>query len=159
MTSLIGNFLMVGCVLIAACGPPKAPRQSPEPRPEESTVTFDGGTLRVVTGECDEVDLATIREWADRAHRDLSEVWPGRADRFRVDGLVMYGMLEPISNGKPAYGYWDRKRQTVVYQCGVERVIRHELFHVWCDRTDLPCNCTWIDHPDGFGLDCAPQEK
>ena len=156
---MIGNFLLVGCVLIAAGGPLEAAQQSPEPRPGESTVTFEGGTLRVVAGECDEVDLETIREWADRAHRDLSEVWPGRAGQFRVDGLVMYGMVEPISNGKPAYGYWDRKRQTVVYRCGVERVIRHELFHVWCDRAELPCNCTWIDHPDGFGLDCSPQEK
>jgi len=123
-------------------------------------VTFEGGSLRVQNGECDEVDLATIREWADRAHRDLSEAWPDRADRFRVDGLVMYGMRKPITNhGKSAYGYWDRKRQTVVYKCGVERVIRHELFHVWCDRAELPCDCTWIDHPDGFNLDCSPREK
>lgn len=151
-------MLLIGLVVAAGCGPAREAEDSPT-TPADSrvfTVEFEGGSLLVRKGECEEVDPVTIREWADRAHRDLSEVWPDRADRFRVDRLEMVGMLEPTTNkGRSANGYWDRKKQRVVYKCGVERVIRHELFHVWCDRAELPCNCTWIDHPDGFNLDCT----
>jgi hypothetical protein len=152
---------LLGLALAAGCGPARDAEDSPTPPAElrEFTVEFDGGSLLVRKGECEDVDPATIREWADRAHRDLSAAWPDRADRFQVDRLVMYGMGDAITNkGKSVNGYWDRKRQTVVYKCGVEIVIRHELFHVWCDRARLPCNCTWIDHPDGFNLDCTPKQ-
>jgi len=155
------GIVLAGCCLLASCGTAKESAGRPVPQAasaREFTVTFEGGSLLVRKGECEEVDAEIIRDWADRAHRDLSKAWPDRADRFRVDGLVLDGMRQPITNnGKSAYGYWDRKKQRVVYQCGVERVIRHELFHVWCDRARLPCNCTWIDHPDGFNLDCSPR--
>ena len=160
MRSVGVGLALLGCALAAACGTAKDSRDSPAPPLDARgfMVNFEGGSLLVQRGECDEVDAATVREWANRAHRDLSEAWPDRAGRFRSDGLVMYGMREPITNnGKSAYGYWDRKRQRVVYKCGVEHVIRHELFHVWCDRARLPCDCTWIDHPDGFDLDCTPR--
>ena len=160
MKTLVAGMLFLAFAVGLGCGPAREAQHSPPPPADvgEFTVEFEGGSLFVRKGECEEVDPATIRDWADRAHRDLSAAWPDRADRFRVDGLLMSGMREPITNnGKSAYGYWDRKKQTVVYKCGVENVIRHELFHVWCDRARLPCNCTWIDHPDGFNLDCSPR--
>jgi hypothetical protein len=154
--------VLAGSVLFASCGPVKDSEErtvAQAASPREFTVTFAGGSLLVRKGECEEVDAETVRDWADRAHRDLSRAWPDRAERFRVDGLVMDGQLQPItSQGKFAYGYWDRKKQRVVFQCGVENVIRHELFHVWCDHAGLPCNCTWIDHPGGFELDCTPKQ-
>jgi hypothetical protein len=153
----VASALFVACVLGPACGPPRETRDEPAPPPEEIEVDFDGGSLRVRRGECDDVDVTAVRDWANRAHRDLSEAWPDRTERFRVDGLVMVGMREPVASGEPAQGYWDRKRRRVVYRCGIEIVIRHELFHVWCDRAELPCDCTWIDHPDGYDLDCSPQ--
>jgi hypothetical protein len=158
--TLIAGLLVVGCAAAAGCAPARQAEDSPAPvaEAEEFTVEFEGGSLLVRKGECEEIAPETIREWANRAHRDLSEAWPGRAALFRTDRLVMYGMREPITNkGRTANGYWDRKRQTVVYKCGVEIVIRHELFHVWCDRARLPCDCTWIDHPGGFNLDCTPK--
>jgi hypothetical protein len=157
-TSVAGLFFLA-FVVASGCGPAREAEHSPAPAADlgEFTVEFEGGSLLVRRGECEAVDPATVRDWANRAHRDLSEAWPDRTDRFRADGLVMVGMREPITNkGKSANGYWDRKRQAVVFKCGVEIVIRHELFHVWCDRARLPCDCTWIDHPDGFDLDCTP---
>jgi len=159
--SLAVGVVLAWCAVAVSCGSVKESQDRPAPQTatvREFSVAFEGGSLLVLKGECEEVDAEVIRDWANRAHRDLSEAWPDRVGRFQLDGLVMDGRREPITNnGKSAFGYWDRKKQTVVYQCGVENVIRHELFHVWCDRARLPCDCTWIDHPDGFNLDCTPR--
>ena len=150
---------VVACLVAAGCGPARDAEGHPVAVDGDDAIAveFDGGTLRVLKGECDEVDPELIREWADRAYRDLSEVWPERTDRFRADGLTMFGMRDAVTRrGRSVNGFWDRRARRIVYKCGVEIVIRHELFHVWCESARLPCDCTWIDHPDGFNLDCTP---
>jgi len=152
----------VALILCPACaaGPPAATAGGPGADVAEASadrVAFSGGTLRVVAGECDTVDVAVIHEWAERARRDLSEAWPERASRFTVSDLTLRGERDPHVGGRPAHGYWLRATRTVVFRCGDERVIRHELFHVWCEDAGLPCDCTRIDHPEGFRLDCSPQ--
>jgi len=141
---------ILGCALVslAAC----AVRSAPQPR----HLTFSGGSFVVERGECASVDEARLRAWADRAHADLGAAWPERARRFRVSKLRLLGRLDPHADGGPANGYWDRERDTIVFRCGVEEVVRHELFHVWCERAALPCDCKRIDHPGGFDLRCTP---
>jgi len=120
------------------------------------SVSFSGGSFTVEPGECESIDAARLREWAERAHADMSTAWPDRAKRFRVSGLRLLGRLDPQAAGAPASGYWDRERETIVFRCGVEEVVRHELFHVYCEHAALPCDCRRIDHPGGYDLSCAP---
>ena len=126
------------------------------PARSTETVEFEAGSLLVERGECKRVDAGLLREWADKAHADMSAAWPERATRFRASGVRLVGRVDPRSGGKPVYGYWDRERSTVFFRCGVEEVVRHELFHAWCERAELPCDCERIDHPDGFDLRCRP---
>ncbi len=160
MKAAVSSWVLTGCLLASACGPARhaEDRIAPPDVRRAFDVEFDGGTLHVVTGECEAVDPDTIRDWADRAYRDLSAAWPDRTDRFRAEGLTMVGMLDAVTRkGRSVNGYWDRERQTIVFKCGVEIVIRHELFHVWCERGGLPCDCARIDHPGGFDLECRPK--
>ena len=146
---------VVALALVAAGGAAGGDPSSSS-APSTVTVDFAGGSLRVERGECDAFDAGVIREWADRAYADLSAAWPDRAALFRAEGLRLSGRRDPASGGKPAYGYWDRERATIVFRCGTEPVVRHELFHVWCERARLPCDCERIDHPGGFDLACRP---
>ena len=154
MARRVGSVLLVGALVSLAALTACASRSLAHPR----SMSFSGGSLLVDRGECATVDEARVREWADRAHADLRAAWPDGEKRFRVSRLRLLGRLDPHADGAPANGYWDRERETIVFRCGVEEVVRHELFHAWCERAALPCDCKRIDHPGGFDLTCAPME-
>lgn len=114
-------------------------------------VPFEGGTLRVSSGECGGFDWREMQDFANRAFRDMSEAWP--AESFKSDKIFVRG--EKLSNRN---GYYSTKRNLIVFNCGVERVLRHELFHYYCYNAQLTgCDCYWIDHPapEGYNLDCT----
>ena len=142
--------VLLGCALVSAACAARSASTHPV------RLTFSGGSFVVDPGECDAVDESRLRDWADRAHTDIRAEWPEREKRFRVSRLRLVGRLDPQANGAAANGFWDRERATIVFRCGVEEVVRHELFHVWCERAALPCDCKRIDHPGGFDLACAP---
>jgi len=103
---------------------------------------FDGGTLMVSTGECSPVDFPVLIDWANRAYRDMSAAQPGFD--FTIDQIYVYG--QKLST---RHGYYDTKDKVIVFDCGEENVIRHELFHRYCYRWKMGCNCATIDHPGG----------
>ena len=151
-----GPFAVLALIAMGTFGGCRASHAGPAPavEPAVRTVHFAGGTLLVERGACDGVDTERVREWADRAFAEMGAAWPAHVGRFRVSGLRMSGQRDPRTASGAAYGYWDRKRSTIVFRCGVENVVRHELFHVYCERAALPCDCKRIDHPDGFDLNC-----
>jgi len=110
---------------------------------------FEGGTLRVSAGECGGFDWREMQDWANKAYREMREVWP--VEEFKSDRIFVRG--ERLNNRN---GYYSTAKNMIVFNCGVEEVIRHELFHYYCYNAKLTgCDCYTIDHPGGWELDCT----
>lgn len=154
--ALLWALLVVGCV---GCLSLFKSDVDDLPDGKNTPIGFDGGLIYWMPQWCPDTDKAAdkllIESWANRAWADLSAQWPAKAKQTSV---WFVGKQDPHTNkGNAVQGYWDASENRIVYRCGIEQVIRHELFHVYCDRWHLPCNCARIDHPDGSGLDCKPQ--
>lgn len=150
--ALFVTLYVVSCGLISTDPNP--------PRAEYATVPLgEGGYLLAAAGECPAIDLAEVESWARRARRDMLAVYPDAGPKLSLNGWRLYGKTAPTFNGAIVQGYTDRERKTMFFQCGIERVVRHEAFHVWCPRLDLPewCDCRFYDHRGGFNLDCSPR--
>ena len=117
-----------------------------------TTVSFLGGEIKVAKGQCSGADLHVVREWADRAYTDMSEFHP----KLPRVSLRMRGEVSPRTGGRTVNGYYKKSCDMIVYKCGVENVIRHELFHVWAWKLGLSYWLT-IDHPGGHNLDGTPK--
>ena len=110
-------------------------------------IRFAGGTLRVAEGDCGMVDIVTMRQWADKAYIDMLAYHP------RLPQIDLRVRGEDLDSRN---GYVKLRDGVVVYRCGVETVIRHELFHYWAWKIGLPYYMT-INHPDGHSLDGTPK--
>ena len=110
---------------------------------------FNGGTLRVSAGECGGFDWKTMQDWADKAYNEMRVVWP--VEEFKSDRIFVRG--ERLAS---RHGYYSVRKNLIVFNCGEENVLRHELFHYYCYNAKLTgCDCATIDHPGGWNLDCT----
>ena len=110
-------------------------------------IDYSGGVLIVSPWECKAVNLAVLRLWANAAWKDMSAVWGSSVPRCRTR---VVGMRDPGNQG-----YYSADSGIVFFKCGVEQVIRHELFHRWAHKMGL-AHWRTIDHPDGHKIDGSP---
>ena len=113
------------------------------------------GWLRFAAGECEGADRQRLVDSARATIEAFAEVYPERRDRLRLDGLYVYGERDPHTrSGRPVYGLYRRSKRLVLFRCGYENVIRHELVHHYCEELRLPCDCARMDHPAGYDMRC-----
>jgi hypothetical protein len=107
-------------------------------------VSFKGGRLRVIRGECGAPNLTLVWDWADMAYDKwlADRGFPPDTD-IRVRGRKL-----------KKHGYYTKRM--IIYHCGEENVIRHELFHHW---SYVRGDYFWkkIDHKPGYTLKGEPQ--
>lgn len=91
--------------------------------------------------------LQSVIEGYDKAR---SQIGP-RADGFRLDGYRVRVMPSTWElNGEHL-----RSSREIRMRAGVERVLKHELQHMFAWELDRHNDCkTYQDHPGGFDLEC-----
>lgn len=114
---------------------------------------FDGGKIWVSNGECPSLNDETrevIKDWSNRAWNDLREAGFRPSILGDSDKKVWMRGQKITEQGK-----YSRKQRLITYRCDKPHVVRHELFHAWCYIDEMPCDCFWIDHPEGTKIeDC-----
>lgn len=77
-------------------------------------------------------------------------------DRFRLDGYHIAVMPADWANGS-LYGQHLRAQREIRMRTGVERVLTHELQHVFAWDLGRFDDCkVYQDHPHGYDLLCGP---
>lgn len=151
----LGQCLVIMLLAVPAVGCSGGSATSPTaPTGDGSVVSLatPWGTIPVQTGGlwCDpEEALASIEEGYEKARRQLG----GAADAIRLDGYRIVIMPEDWHlNGEHV-----RDRRELRVRAGVERVLEHELQHLFAWELGRSGDCrTYQDHPGGFDLLCRP---
>ena len=148
-------ILGFACLLAVACGGggggggPVGPTD-PSPTSSASLATSQGSFTVQANGY--DVDLQAIDRAIGRAYDKARDQIGGRADDLRFDGYT----LEVMPESWELAGQHLRETRTIRMRVGDERVVTHELQHVFAWDLDRPHDCKVLqDHPHGYDLNCA----
>lgn len=119
-------------------------------------ITTRWGSLTLVAGDCGGVDSERIAASVADGYRRAASVAGAVVDTVSLEGMMMRGISDLDCGGAAAYGCYFFDRDEVLFRCGYENVVEHELQHRLCDRLDRSCDCHMVDHSGGTNLNCQP---
>jgi len=150
-------FVVVSIPLftLACSGSSSSPTAPPTQAPSIKVAT-QWGPIDLSTGECGQVDTDLLVDSVIKGYQRARAAAGSVVDSITLEGMTMHGQADLKCSGTAAYGCYFFNRDQVLFRCGYENVIEHELQHRFCDQLKRPCDCYQTDHPGGVDLNCQP---
>lgn len=139
-----------------ACSGSKSSPTSPVSQVPTIKVPTQWGAIAVTAGSCGDIDAERIVDSVTRGYTRAVEVAGSAVNSVTLEGMTMRGEIDLECSGTAAYGCYFFDRDQVLFRCGHENVVEHELQHRFCDQLDRPCDCYKTDHAGGVDLNCQP---
>jgi hypothetical protein len=115
------------------------------------------GWVKISDGDCALVDRGLVVNGARSAFRRFAKAYPDRGHELKLEGVYFYGENNLRSkSGSRLNGLSRHSKRLILFRCGYEMVIEHELLHYHCRELDLPCDCSTIEHPGRVDIRCRP---
>ncbi len=139
-----------------ACSGSSSSPTAPPTQASSIKVATQWGAIALSTGACGEVDTDLLVDSVIKGYQRARAVAGSVVDSITLEGMTMRGEPDLKCRGTAAYGCYFFNRDQVLFRCGYENVIEHELQHRFCDQLKRPCDCYQTDHPGGVDLNCQP---
>ncbi|MFW6012369.1 MAG: hypothetical protein ACOC92_01525 [bacterium] len=133
-----------------SCGGGSSSPTAPAGGPAFEITTAQGTFVVHPNGE--PVDVEAVKAAVERGYEKAGRQIGARVDELRFDGYRLIVMPPDWElNGEHR-----RNRQEIRMRSGVERVVAHELQHLFAWELGRPHDCKVLqDHPGGYDLHCA----
>ena len=119
-------------------------------------VATQWGPIALTAGECGQIDTGRLADSVVKGYQRAAAVAGPAVESVTLEGMTMHGEPDLSCSGIAAYGCYYFDRDQVLFRCGYENVIEHELQHRLCNQLHRPCDCHQVDHPGGVDLNCQP---
>lgn len=134
-----------------SCGGGSSSPTAPAGGPGFDITTAQGTFLVHPNGEA--VDVEAVRAAVERGYRQAERQIGARAYELRFDGYRLAVMPPDWEHN----GEHRRDLREIRMRSGVERVVAHELQHLFAWELERFHDCKVLqDHPGGYDLHCEP---